>query len=156
MLRRAPYTPVPPRQARRFVAIRALSLLQSVPVKLTAPARKQILISTSVDKYIPTYNVNVVVVGTERDAKPQELNFERPFSQWFDEAGLFVTPPFQQAFASEVAVIGRQDPKRVKTKSQEMFDENPELLDAVMAANAEGASTSTETGGKKGGKRRKA
>jgi signal peptidase complex subunit 2 len=65
--------------------------------------------------------------------------------------------PLQEAFATEVPLIGRLDPKRVKTASQDMLAANPELLDAI-AAQASGAEANTAGGGggsSKGGKRRK-
>lgn len=55
--------------------------------------------------------------------------------------------------------IGKQDPKRVKTASQEMLNSDPDLLNAVLAAGAarasEGTSSAAEPAEKKGGKRRK-
>lgn len=69
--------------------------------------------------------------------------------------GVFVVRPFQEFLASEVPIIGKRDPKRVKTASQDLLGDNPDLLDAVVAANA-AATTAAEPVEKKGGKRRKA
>lgn len=92
---------------------------------------------------------------TTKNAKSTDVNssFElaRPFTEWFNEAGFFVPGPFQEFLASNVPVVGKADPKRVKSASQKMFDENPELLDAVL-----GQADATGSDAKSGGKRRKA
>lgn len=74
----------------------------------------------------------------------------KPFASFFDESGYFVAVPFQEILATAVPAVGKLDPKRVKSESQELLNTNPELLDAVLAASATGAEPV------EGGKRRKA
>ena len=65
--------------------------------------------------------------------------------------------PFQQILASSVPVIGKGDPKRVAV-SQELLDANPDVLDAILAADAAGtvgSTTAAEPVSKKGKQRRK-
>lgn len=92
---------------------------------------------------------------TTKNAKSTDVisSFElaRPFTEWFNEAGFFVPGPFQELLASNIPVVGKADPKRVKSASQKMLDENPELLDAVL-----GQAGATGSDAKAGGKRRKA
>jgi signal peptidase complex subunit 2 len=57
-----------------------------------------------------------VIKTTGKDGKVKETKIEKSFAEWFDAAGHFVALPFQQMFASNVAVIGKADPKRIVTK----------------------------------------
>lgn len=71
--------------------------------------------------------------------------------------GQFVAIPFQEMLASSVPVIGKRDPKRVAV-SQDLLNASPDVLDAILAANASsavGSSTAAEAASKTGGKRRK-
>lgn len=116
------------------------------------------LISSSISKHVPVYKVEVVVGDEARSAKakpgkPKTFTFERPFASWFDETGHMVARPLQEAFATEIPIIGRYDPKRVITSSQAELAQNPELLEAVSQGVS---STSTGSAKKDGGKRRKA
>ncbi|PNY29197.1 Signal peptidase complex subunit SPC2 [Tolypocladium capitatum] len=119
-----------------------------------APSGEKITISSSTQKNDPTYRLSVVV--EPKGAEPEVIEVAKPFITFFDETGRFVAAPFQEALASSVPTIGRADPKRVKLASQALLEENPGLLDAVLAANAEGSSTAAEAAEKKDGKRRKA
>ncbi|KAH7159878.1 microsomal signal peptidase 25 kDa subunit-domain-containing protein [Dactylonectria estremocensis] len=122
----------------------------------TAPSGETISISTSTKKNVPIYNLTVTV--TTKDSKKQAIKIAKPFSAWFDQIGQFVAVPFQEMLASSVPLIGKGDPKRV-TVSQELLDANPDVLDAILAANAAtavGSSTAAEVANKQGGKRRKA
>ncbi|KEY70024.1 hypothetical protein S7711_04039 [Stachybotrys chartarum IBT 7711] len=122
-----------------------------------APSGEKITITSTTKKYDPTYRLSIQIVP--KSGESQTLELAKPFNQWFDETGLFVAVPFQEVLASGVPVIGKHDPRRVKAESQALYDANPELLDAVLAANTEGvsgASTAAEPTEKKGGKRRKA
>lgn len=51
--------------------------------------------------------------------------------------------------------IGKQDPKKVKSASQDVYGANPDVLDAMLAGAGEGNSTGADAAEKKG-KRRKA
>ncbi len=101
---------------------------------------------------MPTYNLEITV--TSKSGKEAVIQVSRSFTEWFDTKGHFVAKPFQELFASAVPIIGKVDPKRVKTPSHEL---PPELLDAVMGGLPTGKTTGAEeTVTKKGGKRRKA
>ena len=43
---------------------------------------------------------------------------EKEFKDWFDGKGHFVAQPFQEMLASNVALIGKVDPKRVVSKKE--------------------------------------
>lgn len=110
----------------------------------------QISISSSTKKNDPTYYLTATV--TSNKAEPKEYKLSPGFNTFFDETGLYVAHPFQVALATAIPLVGQYDPKRIKAASQDLLDTNPELLDAVLAANTSGA----ETTDKSGGKRRKA
>jgi signal peptidase complex subunit 2 len=98
------------------------------------------------------YNMRITTKNAKSTDVISSFELARPFTEWFNEAGFFVPAPFQELLASNVPVVGKADPKRVKSASQKMFDENPELLDAVLASQGD----ATGTDAKSGGKRRKA
>ncbi|KAF4453435.1 hypothetical protein F53441_3894 [Fusarium austroafricanum] len=121
-----------------------------------APSGEKISISTGTRKNDPTYHLSVLI--TDKNSKV--ISFQRidkPFGTWFEETGKFVAVPFQEFLATSIPLIGKRDPKRVSVSS-ELLDASPEVLDAVLAANATGAETAAtpEVTEKKGGKRRKA
>ncbi|KAH7002055.1 microsomal signal peptidase 25 kDa subunit-domain-containing protein [Ilyonectria destructans] len=121
-----------------------------------APSGETISITTSTKKNVPVYNLAITVTG--KDSNKRAIKIAKPFSSWFDQTGQFVAVPFQEMLASSVPLIGKGDPKRV-TVSQELLDANPDVLDAILAANsaaAVGSSTAADAAGKQGGKRRKA
>lgn len=106
---------------------------------------KQITISSTTKKNVPIYNLHINVQSKKGSQKSeQKHDISAPFSEWFDEVGYFVAAPFQELLATQVAVIGKQDPKRVIVKSsQEALNADAILLDAVLAASgtdAKGAS----------------
>lgn len=76
--------------------------------------------------------------------EPELIEVTAPFNKWFDESGYLVARPLQELLASSVPLIGRRDPKRVKSSSQAMLDSNPELLDAVMNAGAVANASGTD------------
>ncbi|KAK3192222.1 hypothetical protein K4F52_001852 [Lecanicillium sp. MT-2017a] len=115
----------------------------------TAPSGEKLTIASSTKKCDPTYNLTVTV--SPKSGKPTKIEVSKPFAGWFDEVGYFVAAPFQELLASSVPAIGKRDPKRVKA-SQEMLNADPELLEAVLAAEATGSSTSDQ----KGARQRKA
>lgn len=97
---------------------------------------------------------------TSKGSKPRTFELSKPFAEFYNELGYFVATPFQEFFATSIPIIGKMDPKRIKIASQEMLDTNPDLLNAVLAANAVEDTTGSSTTGadstSKGGKRRKA
>jgi signal peptidase complex subunit 2 len=116
----------------------------------------QIYIASSTKKYEPTYYLKVAILsGDKKNRDRTVLEIARPFAEWFDEAGYFVAKPFQELLATNIPLVGRQDPKRIKSASQDLLDANPDLLDAVLAANAAGESTATPSAKSGASKRRK-
>ncbi|KAJ9417484.1 microsomal signal peptidase 25 kDa subunit-domain-containing protein [Fusarium oxysporum] len=105
----------------------------------TSPSGEKISISSSTKKNVPIYNLTITV--TDKNSKSTVHKISKPFSGWFDQTGQFVA----------------RDPKRV-TVSKELLDASPDVLDAILAANATGAEAAStpEVTEKKGGKRRKA
>lgn len=116
----------------------------------------QILVATnSTTKNGPTYMLKITITGGNGEtAKKRVIEISRSYTEWFNEKGFLVPTPFQELLASSIPVVGKADPKRVKTASQKMLDDNPDLLEAVLAASSEAQATGAEK--KSGGKRRKA
>ncbi|EGR46124.1 uncharacterized protein TRIREDRAFT_5066 [Trichoderma reesei QM6a] len=118
-----------------------------------APSGDKITVATSTKKLDPTYRLSITV--TDKSAKSRIIEIAKPFASFFDESGYFVAAPFQQILATAVPIVGKLDPKRIKSESQDMLNASPEILDAILAANnAAAASTGAEAA--EGGKRRKA
>lgn len=111
----------------------------------------QITVASATKKLDPTYRLSITI--TDKSAKSRIIEVAKPFASFFDESGYFVAAPFQQILATAVPVVGKLDPKRIKSESQDMLNANPELLDAILAANS-GSATGAEAA--EGGKRRKA
>ncbi|CAK7235213.1 hypothetical protein SEUCBS140593_009207 [Sporothrix eucalyptigena] len=140
----------------------------------TSPSGETVSIATSVEKYTPVYNVEITVTSPSSKNAPKTITLSRPFSEWFNSAGVFVAAPFQTLFATAVPAIGKADPKRVaaaestpaaadSASSETAY--SPAMLAMLAAASkadASGMSGDSDTGvatgsvGKKGGKRRKA
>lgn len=121
-----------------------------------SPDGEELSIATTVTKNDPTYRLTVTI--KPRDSAPQVIKFTAPFATFFDETGRFVAKPFQELFASSVPLIRKFDPKRAtsnKIASQDLLDADPDLLDAVLAADPAKVTTSTASDAKSGGKRRK-
>ncbi|PFH61756.1 hypothetical protein XA68_16376 [Ophiocordyceps unilateralis] len=123
-----------------------------------SPSGEELSIATSVTKNDPTYRLTVSI--SSRGAALNILEFTAPFASFFDETGRFVVKPFQELLASSVPQIGKLDPKRAassKAASQDLLDADPDLLDAVLAAEpAQATSSVTDAASaKSGGKRRK-
>ncbi|CAG7562898.1 unnamed protein product [Fusarium equiseti] len=112
-----------------------------------SPSGEKVSIASSTKKNVPIYNLTVTV--TDKNSKSNVYKVSKPFSDWFDETGQFVAVPFQSMLANAVPVIGKRDPKRV-TVSKELLDASPDVLDAILAANANatGAETPDATGAK--------
>ncbi|KAL6871998.1 microsomal signal peptidase 25 kDa subunit domain-containing protein [Trichoderma novae-zelandiae] len=118
-----------------------------------APSGDQITVATSAKKLDPTYRLSITV--TDKSAQSRIVEIAKPFASFFDESGYFVAAPFQQILATAVPIVGKLDPKRIKSESQDMLNASPELLDAILAANSTSA-TSTGAEAVEGGKRRNA
>ncbi|CAK7566697.1 MAG: hypothetical protein SEPTF4163_004648 [Sporothrix epigloea] len=140
----------------------------------TSPSKETVSIATSVEKYTPIYNVEITITSSNAKTAPLKVVLSRPFSEWFDSAGTFVSAPFQTMFATAVPAIGQADPKHValatatgqpaSTASSETVY-SPAILDMLAKASATDSSyasgsdkpgSATGSVGKKGGKRRKA
>jgi hypothetical protein len=111
---------------------------------------QQITVVSTTKKLDPTYRLSITV--TDKSAKSHIIEVAKPFASFFDESGYFVAVPFQQILATAVPVIGKVDPRRIKSESQDMLNANPELLDAILAAN-NGAATGVDAS--EGGRQRK-
>ncbi|TFB00974.1 Signal peptidase complex subunit 2 [Trichoderma ghanense] len=118
-----------------------------------APSGDKITVATSTKKLDPTYRLSITV--TDTSAKSRIIEIAKPFASFFDESGYFVAAPFQQILATAVPIVGKLDPKRVKSESQDMLNASPELLDAILAAN-NAAANATGAQAAEGAKRRKA
>ncbi|KAM6484580.1 microsomal signal peptidase 25 kDa subunit-domain-containing protein [Trichoderma sp. SZMC 28011] len=116
-----------------------------------APSGEKITVASATKKLDPTYRLSITV--TDKSSKSRIIEVAKPFASFFDESGYFVAAPFQQILATAVYVVGKADPKRIKSESQDMLNANPELLDAILAANS-GSATGAEAA--EGVKRRKA
>ncbi|KAK4061951.1 hypothetical protein H0G86_007553 [Trichoderma simmonsii] len=116
-----------------------------------APSGEKITVASATKKLDPTYRLSITV--TDKSSKSRIIEVAKPFASFFDESGYFVAAPFQQILATAVPVVGKADPKRIKSESQDMLNANPELLDAILAANS-GSATGADVA--EGGKRRKA
>ncbi|KAM0353383.1 hypothetical protein ACHAP4_008629 [Fusarium culmorum] len=119
----------------------------------TSPSGEKISIASSTKKNVPIYNLTITV--TDKNSKSNVYKVSKPFSEWFDQTGQFVAVPFQAMLANAVPVIGKRDPKRV-TVSKELLDASPDVLDAILAANATGAEAETADAAGKKAKRRNA
>ncbi|WYZ42831.1 hypothetical protein EsH8_VI_000530 [Colletotrichum jinshuiense] len=115
----------------------------------TSPSGEKINIATSTKKNVPTYNLKITLTGKKGEKKTLELS--KPFAQWFDSQGHFVTIPFQEILATNIPVIGKLDPKRVKSTSQAY---SADVLDALYA-ESKAAGTGAEPVAKGSSKRRK-
>jgi signal peptidase complex subunit 2 len=67
---------------------------------------------------VPIYHLTITVQEKGAGGKGKEIRIVRPFREWFDKEGHFVTIPFQQMLASNVGVIGAADPKRVAEEKE--------------------------------------
>lgn len=99
-------------------------------------------------KHVPRYKLGVKTTG--KDGQVREERIERPFMDWFDGAGHFVSKPFQQMFASKVEVIGRVDTKNVVKKEKKVkapVDDGKTMDEkwASLLAESSGASPSVVT-----------
>jgi signal peptidase complex subunit 2 len=96
---------------------------------------------------------------TGKKGEQTKLDVARSFTQWFDFQGRFIVVPFQEMLATEIPLVGKLDPKRIKSATHELLESSPGVLDALLAASsasATGSAVSAEATAKKAGKRRKA
>ncbi|KUJ11085.1 signal peptidase-like protein complex component [Mollisia scopiformis] len=90
----------------------------------------KIQVATKTQKHVPIYNVTITTYSKANPTVPNPISLKKPFTQWFDKQGHFVSLPFQQMFASNVSVIGKADPTKVVEKKK--------------VANVEGANKSMD------------
>ena len=135
--------------------------------------KRHLYIATSGKKGAPVYKLKVAIIDKAEGDASKGFEFETPFADFFNEAGFFVAEPFRRMLVKNISVVAKADPKRASALSdkvtpaeesekktntvtdserQALLVENPELLDAVVQAEAQ--TTGAEK--KKGGKRRKA
>lgn len=92
------------------------------------------------------------VTVTSKNGQKKTVELAKPFAEWFDSQGHFVTTPFQEILATNIAVIGKLDSKRVKSASQTYSADVLDALYAETTATGSGA----EAAAKGSSKRRKA
>ncbi len=124
----------------------------------------QIKIASSTKKNVPVYNLKITV--SPKSGPSSTVDLAESFTQWFDSQGHFVAVPFQELLATAVPVVGRLDPRRIRSQTQDLLLSSPDVLDALLAASSSPPAIKTQgsdvkaTGAeptpKKGGKRRKA
>ena len=100
----------------------------------------------------------MTITVQSRAGQATKIELKRSFTEWFDEAGHFIVPPFQTMLASSVPVIATADPKRAAAPAPATSDYatmDQGVLDALAAdpasATASGADAASKTS-----KRRKA
>lgn len=101
------------------------------------------MIATKTKKNDPTYNLTITVTP-KAGGKAHTITLSRPFSEWFDELGHFVTVPFQQMLATAVPAIGKLDSRRI-VASKESMSADDSALDAVLAASSNDAADKNDT-----------
>src|SRR5436190_4802035 len=92
-----------------------------------ALTRYQISIASSTRKNIPIYNLKITV--TDNASETTTINLSESFSKWFDAQGNFAAVPFQEMLATGVPLIGKLDPKRFRSKTQDLLQSSPDVLD---------------------------
>lgn len=122
---------------------------------LTNLSEIQLFIASETKKMEPVYRLKIAIQD-KSTGKIKAFKISKPFSEFFDETGLFVPKPFQEFLATNISVVGKADSKRIQAASEKLLSENPELLSAVLNASSEKEAEATGTEKKAGGKRRKA
>lgn len=122
---------------------------------LTNLSEIQLFIASETKKMEPVYRLKIAIQD-KSTGKIKAFKISKPFSEFFDETGLFVPKPFQEFLATNISVVGKADSKRIQAASEKLLSENPELLSAVLNAGSEKEAEATGTEKKAGGKRRKA
>lgn len=100
-----------------------------------------------------TYYLKVAVVDAATGSQ-KAFALGKPFAEFFDASGYFVAAPFQSWLASNIGLVARADPKRVKSDTEKMLETTPELLVALEEEEQQAQATGAEAA--EGGKRRKA
>ncbi|KAK8089075.1 signal peptidase complex subunit SPC2 [Apiospora hydei] len=112
------------------------------------------------DKNIPIYKMKITV--TSKGGKPNHIELQKSFTEWFDAAGHFIVPPFQSMLATSVPLIATADPKRVaaaataQDPTSDFVNMNQDVLNALAAGEDVGSATSADATSGKKSKRRKA
>lgn len=120
--------------------------------------RPQITVATHTKKNVPEYNVKVTLDSPAKKPAQSVIEFNRPFANWFDAEGHFVTIPFQEMLATAIPSVGKLDTRRVKPVEAES-QYSDQVLEAVLAASsasATGSAVGAEAVAAKASKRRKA
>ncbi|TDZ22060.1 Signal peptidase complex subunit SPC2 [Colletotrichum orbiculare MAFF 240422] len=116
----------------------------------TSPSDDKLAIATSTKKNVPIYNMKITI--TTKAGEKKTFSLAQPFNQWFDSQGHFVAAPFQEILATNIPLVGKLDPKRVKSETQGY---TPEILDALYAESSQATGSGADAA-KGAPKRRKA
>jgi len=113
----------------------------------TLPSGERISISSSTTKHVPLYKLKIIT-WSGKQAPGLTKQLVKPFAEWFDEKGHFIAKPFQQMLASNVAILGKLDPKNVvsekKKKVVETVDDG-KTMDEKWASLLEDSKVENET-----------
>ncbi|KAK8056276.1 hypothetical protein PG993_001503 [Apiospora rasikravindrae] len=126
----------------------------------TTPKGDNISIATSTDKNIPIYKMKITV--TSKGGKPNHIELQKSFTEWFDAAGHFIVPPFQSMLATSVPLIATADPKRgaaaatAQEPTSDFVNMDQDVLNALATGEDVGNATSADATSGKKSKRRKA
>jgi len=127
----------------------------------TSPSGEKIEITTSTTKHVPKYDLTITTTSPT-NPKPKTIKLSRPFSEWFDASGNFITLPFQQMFASSVSAIGAADPTKALKSSPAVPETDDTVLQYILdqgVAETSGAKASAavekEVGATSAGKKSK-
>ncbi|KAK7951442.1 Signal peptidase complex subunit SPC2 [Apiospora aurea] len=143
------------------VAVAVYTVINTILTYWIAFVEKGIIsIATSTDKNIPIYKMKITV--TSKGGKPNHIELQKSFTEWFDAAGHFIVPPFQSMLATSVPLIATADPKRVaaaataQEPTSDFVNMNQDVLNALAAGEDVGSATSADATSGKKSKRRKA
>lgn len=121
-----------------------------------APSGDKITIATATVKNVPVYHMTITMQS--RAGQATKIELKRSFTEWFDEAGHFIAPPFQTMLASSVPVIATADPKRATSQAPATSDYtalDQDVLDSLTTEPASATASGADAASKKS-KRRKA
>lgn len=100
-----------------------------------------------------------VTTWANKNAPGVTRKLEKEFREWFDGKGHFVAQPFQEMLASNIALVGKVDPKRVVSKKEkiELVDDGKSMDEkwASLLAESTGAEASEGVTPGKGKRRAK-
>lgn len=118
-----------------------------------APNGDTIAIASSVTKNIPVYNLTITIMFSKQETPYKTIKVSRPFTEWFDGTGHFMTCPFQAMIISSVPLVAELNPGQVPSIRQ---NEEISIEGTSSKVNIEPAATETGsrmTSRKKGGKK---